>query len=622
MYSKEKTLLLILKICIVITAGEIQGQEASNFAVERLDNSSGLYQECLGTVHVSTNSWRFDVIMNLTTFKVDSEMLLKSIVYTKQQCENEGKLLGCEPVARELMQREQLLQLKLKELFLIYNPSQRHRRDLLDKVGNVANVLFGLMDSDDAQKIYKAIDELSADNSAIFQQISEHRTTINTVIRAFNQTKEELNTNFRSIKVVLSEMGQQVNENKKELLISEIQTVLFLHAFKIEQKISELTDIIQKAHDGIISGKLFRLPEFSEALAKLHFVSSQGIKLPFNIDKLHLRQLNAIGEIEGHYWNNMVVLSITIPITTNVLDLYKSTSIPISVGPDTFAIIDNSYTYIASDQEHKEVMLLTKEQLSKCSRVDKITFVCSHSIATYTDKSKNCIRRLITGHNDHSICQIKGFRTDGEFWECLASDNQWLFVLPKISYLHIACPNEKVVKELSGIGILHLKPLCKAYTNEIQLLTVSRAVEYSSFTVHLDNNILNNYNFTSLPAIEFEKNGLGHIHLQDVGSNVPLIPLANSTYQKKRTLEELSSQYSQIRLYERLLLGIGIGVLGLITICVLLKFRLEIVKLLFFRNKTTQTDESFGMLEQGPRTKEPTAPPREIENTKTQNIDN
>lgn len=140
---------------------------------------------------------------------------------------------------------------------------------------------------------------------------------------------------------------------------------------------------------------------------------------------------------------------------------------------------------------------------------------------------------------------------------------------------------------MSGIGIFHLKPLCKAYTNEIQLITVTRAVEYASLTVHIDNQILGNYNFSTLPSIDFEKNGLGHIHLQDVSSNVPLIPLANVTYQKKRTMEELSSQYVQIRLYERLLLGIGIGICDLIALIILFRFRSKIVALLFLWNKKT-----------------------------------
>lgn len=176
---------IILRFFVLVIG--VLGEESNNYSIERLDNSSGLYQECLGTVHVSTNSCRFDIVMNMTTFRAESQMFLKSIVYTKEQCENESKLLGCEAVARELMQREHILQSKLKELLLIFNPNQRHRRDLLDKVGNAANVLFGLMGSDDAQKIYKAIDELNADNSAVFQQMSEHRTIINSIIRAYKQ---------------------------------------------------------------------------------------------------------------------------------------------------------------------------------------------------------------------------------------------------------------------------------------------------------------------------------------------------------------------------------------------------------------------------------------------------
>lgn len=568
------------------------GEDLQNYYVERLDNSSGLYQECLGSVHVSTNNWRFDVVMNLTIFELDIQALLKSIEFTRRKCRSEDKLPGCEPVVRELMDREHILRAKMAELMLIYNPQKRLRRDLLEKVGNVANVLFGLMDASDAKKIYKALDELTSDDGAVFQELHEHRTTINTIVRAFNQTTDEINTNFQSIKTKIGEITENINFSKQEIYISEIQTVLFSHAHKIEQRIAEVTDILQKAHDGVISGKLFRLPEFTEAITRLHFASSQGIKLPFDIEKLHLRQLNAIGDIEGHYLDNLVIITITIPITNNIFDLHKSTSVPISVDHETFAIIDNPYQYIASDLEHKEVMLLTKDQLSQCLPVDKTVYVCSHSIVSYTDKSKNCIQRLISGHNDHSICPIKGFRTNGEYWESLASDNQWLFVLPKKSYLHITCPNEKVVKEISGVGIFHLKPSCKAHTNEVQLLTVTRAVEFPSFSVHLDSLILNNYNFTELPNIDFEKNGLGHIQLQDVGTTVPLLPLANETYQQKRTLEELSSKQSLIQLYEILLIGIGVGIIIITCVFIVFKFRVQLWAMLFHRNKQTQTDES------------------------------
>lgn len=580
---------------IILLFLAIQGLngENSNFRVEKINNSSGLYQEALGTIHMSTNTWRFDVILNLTSFKVDSELLFRSINYTRNQCQNEGKVLGCEAIAMELSRREQSLQIKIKDLLLLYNPKRRQQRDLLDKVGSVANVLFGIMDSQDAQKIYSAIDELTEDSKTVFEELDHHRTTVNSIIRAFNETTTKVNQNFLTIKSKLSELSEAVNDNKKELYLSEIQTILFSHIYLLDQKIAELNDILIKAHDGMISGKLFRLKEFSEAIARLHFLSAQGIKLPFEVDKLHLKQLNTVADIEGYYMNDLVIVSITIPLSASVLDLFKSTSIPIPVDQETYAVIDNKYPYIAYNQESKDLMLFTEERLSSCVKVEKTCYVCSHSVATYTDKSKNCIRGLINGHSDYSNCNIKGFKTEGEFWESLATENHWLFVISKAALLHIACLREKTVIEISGIGIFHLKPPCRAYTNEVELLTVSRATELASFTINIDTKILANYNFTALPTTEFERSGLGHVHLRDVGSDVPLKPLANSTYQQKRTMDKLNNQHSRIRLYEILLIGIAIGMTCIILGFIIFKFRTRIWAVFFLRNKRTQTEQSI-----------------------------
>lgn len=97
---------------------------------------------------------------------------------------------------------------------------------------------------------------------------------------------------------------------------------------------------------------------------------------------------------------------------------------------ETYAIINNPYPYIATlDHGHSDIMLLAKEQLDKCTLLDKVNYVCRHSLATYTDKTKNCIRRIISGQIDHATCDVKGFKTKGELWEPLASDNKWLYVV-------------------------------------------------------------------------------------------------------------------------------------------------------------------------------------------------
>lgn len=176
------------------------------------------------------------------------------------------------------------------------------------------------------KKIYTALDNLNSDNTALFEDMEEHRTVINSVIRAFNDSTAETNANFKNIKLMMSEMGKAIDKYTKEIYISEIQTLLFSHIFQLDQKISDIVEIVQKAHDGVISGKLFRLPTFSEAIARLHRATFQDIRLPFDLGNLHLRQLNIIADIEGHYLDNDVILSITFPITEKVFELYKLTS--------------------------------------------------------------------------------------------------------------------------------------------------------------------------------------------------------------------------------------------------------------------------------------------------------
>ncbi|KAL5275296.1 hypothetical protein ACFFRR_001298 [Megaselia abdita] len=100
------------------------------------------------------------------------------------------------------------------------------------------------------------------------------------------------------------------------------------------------------------------------------------------------------------------------------------------VGNDTFAVLDNPYPYLASDRDRKELILLNKDQMQKCIVVGKRTFLCKHSFASYTDRSKNCIKEMMVHDNDQTISPIKGFKTQGELWEALASDNQWLYVVP------------------------------------------------------------------------------------------------------------------------------------------------------------------------------------------------
>jgi hypothetical protein len=387
----------------------------------------------------------------------------------------------------------------------------------------------------------------------------------------------------------LANMNQQVNQNTKEIQLTEIQTILFSHAFQLDSKISDLLDIMEKAHDGIISGKLFRLPSFTESLYKLHRAAQNDIKLPFDIEKLHLRQLNAVADIVGHYLDNNVILTVNIPLSENIYDFYKVTSIPIPIGNGIFGLIDNNYPYVA-DNGHGEIILLSKEQYDKCTALDTHSYLCKHSMATYTERSRNCIKRLVIGEIAHAECEIKGLKLLGELWEPLENDNTWLYVVPESTQITVSCPKERSSQEISGVGILRLKSFCRASTAEVQLIAVNQESTLPAITINVNTKVLDNYNFTGIPELELEKTGLGHVDLQEVGTKVQLLPIANSTYQQQHTKDQLYAQEQRIHMYEQLLLGGVIGAVIIIVLVIAYHKRRAIWRMLFLRNKSAQTE--------------------------------
>lgn len=130
-----------------VIGGKRESQQS--YWMEPLTNTSGLYQEHLGLIHFTKNTWRIDIKIDLSDFKNDVEALMRSINNTKMQCSDNNAQLGCAAISKELMQREKMIESKVTELLLIMHPKIRLKRDILDKVGRIGNVLFGLMDEKD-----------------------------------------------------------------------------------------------------------------------------------------------------------------------------------------------------------------------------------------------------------------------------------------------------------------------------------------------------------------------------------------------------------------------------------------------------------------------------------------
>lgn len=562
--------------------------------IEVIPPMTGILQEKIGTYHQSLDTWRFDVFINLTSFKENTRFLWNCIEKTRITCENITKT-SCSSLYGELLNREKMLQEKMLELYLLYHPYERIKRDLLDKVGQVGRVLFGFMDSKDSKTIYSALDKMSESEQFILEEVSHHRTTVNEIINAFNTTTKQINQNFVQIIARLNSTENSTNKLKQELVLTEIQVLLFSYLSKLERKIEELTAIAQDAHDGLISGYLFRSSKFTEAFAKLHYLKTRGVQLPFDLDNLHLQEINKIADISAYYLKDSVLISIMIPLSYSILDLYRLTSIPIRIKDSTFALVDNPYTYVGKSFGSQEIVLITTEELQRCKNVNKFDYICQHSLATHKDSSKTCLKLLLLESLTTPVCSLKAFKSQNQLWESLGSNNQWLFVLVRPTNLHIQCLQQQFITTLNGTGIFKLKFPCKAFSSEVNLLTTRTENKHASLLLSVGSMVFKDYNFSSIPDLDYYRNKQGQVKLQELGVNIPLLPKLNDTEHYKTTLDLVKNSQKRVAIYELILIIFGIILGALIVIILLIKYRKVIRRRLFAKNnnKCIQTDRIY-----------------------------
>ena len=88
--------------------------------------------------------------------------------------------------------------------------------------------------------------------------------------------------------------------------------------------------------------------------------------------------------------------------------------------------------FVAIDTDRRDIIPISPDQLKNCAKADEDTFICMHSMVTYTEAFKSCLRRLIEGFSDNRLCPVKGIKTTNEIWQSLASDNYLCCRNPRI----------------------------------------------------------------------------------------------------------------------------------------------------------------------------------------------
>ncbi|KAL4082409.1 hypothetical protein QTP88_029987, partial [Uroleucon formosanum] len=215
----------------------------------------------------------------------------------------------------------------------------RSRRGLINMVGRVANVLFGVCDDTDAKYFHDKIKELERSKSQLFQ-ITETQTQImKSILTNVNSSLIELEKKQGSLvdgynhllhktDVIEMDVGILKFQNALTERIALLNVILTQYAYETENLVS----IVNSALLGHIHPSLLDASEFNQQLKQIKIQLPIGLGLPIDLAEKGISELLRIVEISVVYVKGILMFIMEIPLIDNYdFMLYKSIPLPVKV---------------------------------------------------------------------------------------------------------------------------------------------------------------------------------------------------------------------------------------------------------------------------------------------------
>lgn len=426
----------------------------------------------------------------------------------------------------------------------------RTKRGLINIVGRVANVLFGVCDDVDADYFHKKIKELEHSRARI-SQIADTQTQITkSIVTNVNSSLVELESKEKTLlKGYNYLLNEAITERKrvgilefKQALsqrIALLNIIITQYAYETEN----LVNIVNAALQGFIHSSLLDTDEFNKQLKEIKLQIPVGSGIPVDLLESGISELLRIININVVYIKGILIFIIEIPLVSSYdFVLYKSIPLPTKIHNNLYAIMQVNSEYVAIDKSRLYYVELNNYQLAKCKSTTNI-MICKHE-QPIQHVGDSC--ELMLFRKSKSVppaCNIKYIKFSHNIWHKLDNRNEWIYVTNNESII-ITCKNssDTYTVDVSGTGILSLENNCEANTvdDEIKLIPkreinskiVKNFSPYLNLSVNFDmlkNLPRENLNYSLFPKENYKiKNNL------------------NKLIQNSRSLDELQNQISQV----------------------------------------------------------------------------
>ncbi|XP_023715320.1 uncharacterized protein LOC111868676 [Cryptotermes secundus] len=258
--------------------------EDLGYSVDRYDESPGIYYENLGEVNLFNAEWKTVVYLDVKDMDQKSDKIGEYTEHMRKLClttsiRNWTNCNRFENIARDRLSQIRGSERLLKDL-IGSNPSHRRRRQgVFNFIGEISKILFGTMDSDDADYYNEQIRRFEENSEDITGLMKQQLSIVKAPLGTFNETISDMEYNNDLIKRGLTElktyMEKFIGETEARLALISIKINIESHIAQVnsalnamQRNLDLLIESILNAQKGVLQPQIVSPSLIIESLKK------------------------------------------------------------------------------------------------------------------------------------------------------------------------------------------------------------------------------------------------------------------------------------------------------------------------------------------------------------------
>jgi len=431
----------------------------SPIKVTQFNTIPGIYFEQIGTVRLSTTNWNIVAYYDLEPYHTELEFLHNGTQGLKELCEQTSNCTHCHSLVKFFEETCENLETKFK-LFTV----KRTKRGAVDIVGNIANTLFGVLDSNYETKMSATIKELKDNGHHLERLLKNQTSVIDSTINVMKQAQINTKAKFDELDKRINELlighaiDSPLHQLHLETAISTLTIQMFMVVSTLQRAQASIMEVLIDSHHGKINPLLLTPRQLSDEIVKIKSHLTQQLQLP--IDSTNLLQIYKLLSVDGVVAENHIIFTIQLPISDmREFQLFHLEPIIVASNKSLVAV-KTTINLLAISLHRDDFFSLTDAQLDACLQLTTNSYLCHNIQASYHKPihTGSCEMDLFTNETEPR-CELRTLQ-ESTVWYQLRHPNQWVFATTNTIKLNAVCEEDTFQLTLNTSGIVQIQPNC------------------------------------------------------------------------------------------------------------------------------------------------------------------